>query len=75
MALAIALVGLTEAKRMAHRVSYSVAVCLLLAAMVATFRKSALLAPLSVLITVTLFRPRQMGGWRRLGSCSSPVCT
>jgi hypothetical protein len=60
MALAIALVGLTEAKRLAHRVGYSVAVCLLLAAMVATFRKSALLAPLSVLITVTLFRPRQM---------------
>ena len=60
MALAIALVGLTEAKRLGQRVGYSVAVCLLLAAMVATFRKSALLAPLSVLITVTVFRPRQM---------------
>ncbi len=60
MALAIALVGLTEAKRLGQRIGYSVAVCLLLAAMVATFRKSALLAPLSVLITVTVFRPRQM---------------
>jgi hypothetical protein len=60
IALAIALVGLTETKRLAHRAGYSVAVCLLLAAMVATFRKSALLAPLSVLLTVTLFRPRQM---------------
>ena len=58
--LSIALVGLMQSKRWGHRVGYSLAVLLLLAAMIATYRKSALLAPLAMVLTVAWFKPRQL---------------
>jgi hypothetical protein len=60
MALAIALVGLLQAKRWAPRIGYWVATGLLLAAVLTTYRKSAVLAPISVVVTLACFRPRQM---------------
>lgn len=60
MALPIALVGLTQAKRWGGRILYGLAACLLMAAMLATYRKSALLAPLSVVLTLAYFRRREL---------------
>jgi hypothetical protein len=60
LALSIALVGFLERTRRGHRVLYALAVCILLAAMMATFRKSALLAPVSVVLTLAYFRRRQL---------------
>jgi hypothetical protein len=60
MALPIALVGMTESRRWGRRILYGVAACLLLAAAISTFRKTALLAPIAVLLTLACFRPRQM---------------
>lgn len=59
MALPIALVRLLLAKRWRDRVVYGLAVCLLGGAMLATFRKSALVAPLAVGLTLAYFRPRE----------------
>jgi hypothetical protein len=60
MALPIALVGIMQAKRWRGRVLYGLAACLLLAATFATFRKSALLAPVSVILTVAYFRRQEL---------------
>jgi len=60
LALSIALVGFLEKTRRGHRVLYAIAVCILFAAMMATFRKSALLAPLSVVLTLAYFRRQQL---------------
>jgi O-antigen ligase len=60
MALPIALVGVIQADRWRGRILYGLAACLLLAATLATFRKSALLAPISVVLTVTYFRRQEL---------------
>ncbi len=60
LALPIALMGLTRAKQWRPRIGYLLATCLLLAATVATYRKSALLVPLAIIATLVFFRPRQM---------------
>jgi hypothetical protein len=60
MALPIGLVGLLQAKEWRGRILYGLGACLLLAAMFATYRKSALLAPLSVVATVAYFRRREL---------------
>ncbi len=60
MAIPIALVGLIHAKRWRSRVVYGLAACALGAAILATYRKSALLAPLPVALTLVYFRPREM---------------
>jgi len=60
LALAIALVGFLDAKRWGQRMLYGLAGCLLLAATFATFRKSALLAPVSVVATLAYFRRRHL---------------
>jgi hypothetical protein len=60
MALPIALVRLMHPQRWSHRLVYAIAACLLLAAMLATYRKSALLAPLSVTVTLAYFRRREL---------------
>ena len=60
MSLPIALVWLMHAKRARERVLYGLAACLLLAAMFATYRKSALLAPVSVIATLAYFRRREL---------------
>jgi hypothetical protein len=60
MALPIALVGFMHAQRQRERVLNGLAACLLLAATFATFRKSALLVPASVILTVACFRRREL---------------
>jgi hypothetical protein len=60
MALPIALVGLMHAKVWSRRILYGFAACLLLAACFATYRKSALLAPVSVILTLAYFRRREL---------------
>jgi hypothetical protein len=60
LALPIALVGVMRAKRWGPRLWYCLAACLLLAAMASTYRKSSLIAPVSVVATLAYFRPRQM---------------
>ena len=60
LALPIALVRLMHTKRAASRVLYGLATCILLGAMVATYRKSALLAPLTVCLVLAYFRRREL---------------
>jgi hypothetical protein len=60
MALPIALVRLLQSGRMRERVCYAIAAAMLLAAMVATFRKTAFLAPISVCMTLAYFRRREL---------------
>jgi O-antigen ligase len=60
MALPIPLVRLTQAKDQRERILYGLAACLLFAAAFATFRKSALLAPVSVVATIAYFRRREL---------------
>jgi hypothetical protein len=61
MALPIAIVGAIQAgPRRRQRLLNGVAACILIAAMVATYRKSALLAPLSVILTLAYFRRREL---------------
>ncbi|MEY2513549.1 MAG: hypothetical protein QOJ89_907, partial [bacterium] len=56
MALPIALVRLLQSDRARERLLYGLAAGLLLAAMVATFRKTAFLAPISVCMTLAYLR-------------------
>jgi hypothetical protein len=60
MALPIALVRLMHSQRWSRRFVYGIAAGLLLAAMFATYRKSALLAPLSIVVTLAYFRRREL---------------
>ncbi len=60
MALPIPLVRITQSKDQRERILYGLAACLLFAAAFATFRKSALLAPLSVVGTIAYFRRREL---------------
>jgi hypothetical protein len=60
MALPIALVGLIGAARWRPRILYGLAAALLLAAAVATERKSGLLAPLAVILTLAFVKRGQM---------------
>ena len=60
MALPIALVGVMNSVRSRDRFLHGLAACLMMAAMFATFRKSALLVPASVILTVACFRRREL---------------
>jgi O-antigen ligase len=60
MALPIPLVRLTQSREWRQRLWYALAATLLLAAAFATMRKSALLAPLAVILTVAYFRRREL---------------
>lgn len=60
MALPVALVGLLGSSRWRSRLLYGIAACALVAAMFATFRKSALLAPVSVFATIAYFRRSEL---------------
>jgi len=55
MALPVALVGILGGDRK-KQILYTLAACVLLAAAISTYRKSALLAPLSVCLTIAYFR-------------------
>jgi hypothetical protein len=60
MALPIALVGIMSSKEWRPRILYGLAACALVAGMFATFRKTALLAPVSVFLTLAYFRRREL---------------
>jgi hypothetical protein len=60
MALPIALVTVIHSKERRRRILYSIAACILLAAAISTYRKSALLAPVSVCLTIAYFRRREL---------------
>jgi putative inorganic carbon (hco3(-)) transporter len=60
MALAIALVRLLGTSHWRQRILYGLAASVLVAATFATFRKSALLAPVSVILTLAYFRRRDL---------------
>ncbi len=60
MALPIALVRVMHSSRTRERVLCGLAACVLLGAMVATYRKSALLAPVAVVLTLAYFRRREL---------------
>ena len=60
MALPIALVGVMQAKERRHQILYGLAACLLLAAAISTYRKSAFLGPISVGLTLAYFRRREL---------------
>ena len=51
---------LTQSDEWRDRLIYGFVACLLFAAAFATFRKSALLAPLSVIATIAFFRRREL---------------
>jgi hypothetical protein len=57
MALPIAIVRFMDAKRVGIRILYALAICIVGLAMLSTLRKSALLAPVSVGLTLLCFRP------------------
>jgi len=60
MALPIALVGVMQSKVRLHQILYGLAACLLLAAAISTYRKSAFLGPISVGLTLAYFRRREL---------------
>lgn len=60
LALPIALVGLLNATRSRSRVLYGLAACLIMAAEVSTYRKSAFMAPIAVVLTLAYYRRRQL---------------
>ncbi|MDA0166592.1 O-antigen ligase family protein [Solirubrobacter ginsenosidimutans] len=60
MAIPIALVGMLGSQTRRQRLLYGLAACIMLAAGISTYRKSALLAPLSVILTIAYFRRREL---------------
>jgi hypothetical protein len=73
MAFPIALVGIIHSKERRDRILYSIAACILLAGAIATYRKSALLAPVSVAVTIAFFRRRELLRLAPLGVVSLVV--
>jgi hypothetical protein len=60
MALPIAIVGIMHAEERRSRVLYGLSVCLIVAAAFCTYRKSALVAPVTVMLAIAFFRRREM---------------
>ena len=67
LALPIALVGITDSKRWRTRILYGLAAALLIAASISTERKSGLLGPLAVVLTLAYFRRRELVRFAPLG--------
>ena len=59
-ALPIALVRILHTKRWRDRLLYGLAVCALIAATMATYRKSGIVAPVAVVLTLAYFRRREL---------------
>jgi hypothetical protein len=70
MALPIALVGILGGKDRRARVLYALAACVLLAAAISTYRKSALLGPVAVVLVIAYFRRRELVRLAPLGFLS-----
>jgi hypothetical protein len=60
MALPIALVRLMDARGWRGRLLYGLAICLLFGAALATYRKSAILAPIAACLVLAYFRRREL---------------
>lgn len=60
LALPLAMAGVMHAGRGRNRILYGVAACVLLAAGLTTYRKTAFVAPGVVVIMLAVFRPRQV---------------
>ena len=60
LALPIGVLGILKAKTRAQYLRYGLAIAILLYAMLATDRKSALIAPAAVFLTIAYFRRRQL---------------
>ena len=60
LALPVALVRLLHTSQWRSRIIYGIAACAMMAAMFATFRKSGLLAPVSVVMALAYFRRREL---------------
>jgi O-Antigen ligase len=58
MALPIALVGLIRARSLGAKASYTLAACILGAAMISTYRKSAFIAPIAAVVTIAFLSRR-----------------
>jgi hypothetical protein len=67
MALALALVAFLHARRPKARFWYGVATCIVFSADVATYRKTAFVAPAIVLLTIGFFRRRELLRFAPLG--------
>jgi hypothetical protein len=70
MAFPIALVGILGSKDRRTRILYGLAACLLLAAAISTYRKSALLGPVAVVLVIAYFRRRELVRLAPLGFIS-----
>ena len=68
MALPIALVRLIDAGSWGTRIMYTLAACLLVAAVFATYRKSAIVAPAAVVLTLALLPPQRAAQARSAGA-------
>jgi O-antigen ligase len=60
MALPIAFVRLMETRRWRDRILYGLVICLLFGAALATYRKSAILAPIAACLVLAYFRRREL---------------
>jgi hypothetical protein len=60
MALPIAVVRILQSDRWRPRIMYGIITALIFAAMFATYRKTTLLAPVSVIVTIGFFRRREI---------------
>jgi hypothetical protein len=58
MALPIAVVGMMQARRPRDRILNGLAVCIIMAAEVSTYRKTSIIAPVGAIMTLVAFRPR-----------------
>lgn len=60
LAVPIAVVGSLHSRSWSHKILYGLAVCALIAATLATYRKSALIAPVAAVLTLAYFRRREL---------------
>lgn len=60
MALPIPIVGLMQSARWRERLVYGFAICVMVGAMLSTYRKSAMLAPISTCLVLAYFRRREL---------------
>jgi hypothetical protein len=60
MALPIAIVGLMDSPERRRKIGYGIAACLFLAAAISTYRKTAIIAPITALAVLAFFRPRRL---------------
>jgi hypothetical protein len=60
MALPLAIIGLLESRDRWAKIGYALAATLFLAAAIATFRKTAIIAPVTAIAVLAVFRPRRV---------------